>query len=148
MQDCGSPLNRDTVLDPRVRYLCQRCTACCRWPGDVRVGEDEVGRIAAFLGLEEREFIERFARLRSDRQGLSLQERENHECIMLDGNVCRIHEVKPAQCDGFPDRWNFPGWREVCQAVAVPAGDAGADGPMASRSLDDGRDAVPRRPAG
>lgn len=120
MHDCGSPLNRQTVLDPRVHYACQRCTACCRWPGDVRVGDDEMGRIAGFLGLDESEFIQRFTRLRSDRQGLSLLEKENHECIMLEGDSCRIHEVKPAQCAGFPNRWNFPGWRDVCEAVAVP----------------------------
>ena len=120
MHDCGSPLNRETVLDPRVHYVCQRCTACCRWPGDVRVGDDEIGRIAEFLGLAEGEFIERFTRLRSDRQGLSLREKEDHECIMLDGKACRIHEVKPDQCSGFPNRWNFPGWREVCEAVPVP----------------------------
>ena len=38
---------------------------------------------------------------------------------MLDGNACRIHPVKPAQCAGFPNKWNFPGWRQVCEAVPV-----------------------------
>jgi Fe-S-cluster containining protein len=128
MQDCGSPLNRDTPLDPRVRYLCQRCTACCRLPGDVRLDDDEIAGIAGFLGLGEVEFINRYTRLRSDRRGLSLVERDDHSCIMLDGDACRIHEVKPRQCRGFPERWNFPGWRDVCRAVMVPAG-APAGGP-------------------
>ncbi len=39
---------------------------------------------------------------------------------MLDGDRCLIHEVKPDQCKGFPNVWNFPGWEEECQAVAVP----------------------------
>ena len=102
-----------------VRFDCQRCLACCKWPGDVRLEEAEVSRIATFLGMPEDEFIQQFTRLRSNRSGLSLGEKKNHECIMLDGADCRIHEVKPAQCRGFPNEWNFPGWRKICQAVPV-----------------------------
>lgn len=113
----GSPANRDVSLEVGVHYECERCTACCRWPGDVRLEDEEIGRIAQFLELEEEVFIERFTRLRMNRKGLSLLERENHECVMLDGDACRIHLVKPEQCRGFPNRWNFPGWREVCKAT-------------------------------
>lgn len=116
----GSPGNRETDLDGDVFYVCQRCTACCRWPGDVRLEDAELPVIAAYLEITEEDFIARYTRLRSNRQGLSLVEKANHECIMLEGNCCRIHEVKPGQCAGFPNKWNFPGWREVCQAVAVP----------------------------
>ncbi len=124
---CGSPGNRDVVLDPRVHYACQRCTACCKWPGDVRLEDDEIPRIAGFLGISDADFIDRFTRLRSNRQGLSLVEKPNHECSMLDGNACRIHPVKPAQCSGFPNKWNFPGWRQLCEAIPVeiPAGPLG-----------------------
>jgi uncharacterized protein len=116
----GSPVNRRIDLDPTVRYVCQRCTACCKWPGDVRLEDGEIAPIAAFLGLDEAEFIARHTRLRANRRGLSLLEKENHECVMLDGNSCRIHPVKPSQCAGFPNKWNFPGWRQVCEAIAVP----------------------------
>jgi len=119
-KDFGSPGNRDVVLDPAVFYVCQRCTNCCKWPGDVRIEENEIAPIAAFLGLNEAEFIRKFIRLRTNRRGLSLIEKDNHECIMLDGKACRIHPVKPGQCAGFPNKWNFPGWRDVCEAVAVP----------------------------
>lgn len=124
----GSPGNREVLLDPTTFYVCQRCTACCRWPGDVRLEEDEIPRIAAYLGLSEDEFIVRYTRLRTNRQGLSLIEREDHACIMLEDGGCRVHEVKPSQCAGFPNRWNFPGWREVCEAVPVPMADARARG--------------------
>jgi hypothetical protein len=120
-RDFGSTANRSVDLDPSVFYVCQRCTNCCRWPGDVRIEEDEIARIAGFLGMGEAEFIRDFTRLRSNRQGLSLIEKPSHECIMLDGNACRIHPVKPVQCAGFPNKWNFPGWREVCEALPVPA---------------------------
>lgn len=39
---------------------------------------------------------------------------------MLDGDECRIQEVKPVQCRGFPNTWNFPGWEKECQAIEVP----------------------------
>lgn len=119
--DHGSPGNREFVLDPTVQYVCQRCTACCKWPGDVRVEEDELAPIAGFLGLSVENFVQCYTRLCANRMGLSLMEKENHECIMLEGNACRIHPVKPGQCDGFPNKWNFPGWRQVCQAVEVSA---------------------------
>jgi Fe-S-cluster containining protein len=116
----GSPGNRDVLLDPGVRYVCQRCTACCKWPGDVRLEDDEIPVIAEYLQMTESDFLDTYTRLRTNRQGLSLIEKENHECIMLEGNVCRIHAVKPEQCAGFPNKWNFPGWRQVCEAIAVP----------------------------
>lgn len=119
-KDHGSPGNREVVLDTGVRYVCQRCTACCKWPGDVRLEDEEIPRIAAFLEMTEADFIGRYTRLRTNRQGLSLTEKENHECVMLDGDSCRIHPVKPGQCAGFPNQWNFPGWRQVCEAVPVP----------------------------
>jgi uncharacterized protein len=120
LPDFGSPANRHVVLDPTVRYVCQRCTACCKWPGDVRLEDGETARIAEFLGMSEDDFIQRYTRLRTNRQGLSLIEKDNHECIMLDGDACRIHPVKPDQCKGFPNQWNFPGWRDLCKAVPVP----------------------------
>ena len=123
----GSPANTSGGLEPGVFYVCQRCTACCRWPGDVRLEEGEVPVIAAFLGMSEPDFIDQFTRLRTNRQGLSLIEKQNHECVMLDSNDCRIHPVKPLQCAGFPNKWNFPGWREVCQAVPVKSDRPGAE---------------------
>jgi len=104
-----------------VHYVCQRCTACCKWAGDVCVEDEEITRIAAFLGMGEMEFVQEYTRLRTNRTGLSLIDKEGTtECIMLDGDVCRIHDVKPEQCKGFPNVWNFPGWRKECQAIAVP----------------------------
>ena len=109
-------------------YQCDRCTACCKWPGDVRIEPEEIDQIASFLGLETQDFIDQFTRLRTNRSGLSLIERPNHECIMLDGNACRINSVKPEQCRGFPNKWNFPGWQQVCEAKAIPMAKAKAMG--------------------
>ena len=97
-----------------IHYECQRCTNCCRWPGHVKVGAAE---IAQFLGMHEYDFIQRYTRLRDHRDGLALIEKPNGECIFLEGRDCAVQSVKPIQCAGFPNTWNFPGWREVCEAT-------------------------------
>ncbi|MAS93431.1 MAG: zinc/iron-chelating domain-containing protein [Verrucomicrobiales bacterium] len=102
-----------------MRYACQRCGNCCRWPGEVPITEDETARIAEFLGLELYDFVARFTEVRRNRTGLTIREKENDECVFLDGIECKIQSVKPDHCKGFPNRWNFPGWRKVCEAVPV-----------------------------
>jgi Fe-S-cluster containining protein len=100
-----------------IFYECQRCTACCRWPGNVRVSDEEITALAKFKGMSEFDFIQKFTRLHTDKRGLSLIEKENHECIFLEGKDCTVQPVKPQQCKDFPNKWNFPGWRDVCQAI-------------------------------
>ena len=100
-----------------VHYECQRCTACCRWPGQVRVTEAQTEAMANHLGLTMHEFTDEFTRLREDRRGLVLQEKPNGECVFLDGIDCRVQPVKPQQCREFPNLWNFPGWEQQCRAI-------------------------------
>ena len=100
-----------------IFYECQRCTACCRWPGEVRLNEGELARLAAFKKLSESEFIQQFMRLRPDRQGLALAEKPNGECVFLDGKDCSVQPVKPQQCRDFPNLWNFPGFEKICHAI-------------------------------
>jgi Fe-S-cluster containining protein len=58
--------------------------------------------------------------LNANRTGLSIIDKPNGECLFLEGvNECRIQPVKPGQCAGFPNDWNFPGWREQCEAIEV-----------------------------
>jgi len=101
---------------------CQRCTACCRWPGQVRLTDAEITRLAAFHGLGEFEFIQRFTRLRPDRRGLALLDKPNGECIFLAGADCTVQAVKPQQCRDFPNLWNFPGFERTCRAMPVELG--------------------------
>lgn len=105
---------------PAAFYLCQRCGNCCRWPGDVIVTKPEIKAIAHHLNMDEMDFIQRFTRLSANRKHLSLTESENGACIFLEGtNTCQIQPVKPEQCRGFPNRWRFDGWREICEAIEV-----------------------------
>ena len=98
-------------------HECQRCAACCRWPGDVRLAEGEIARLAAFTGMTEVEFIQRFTRLAKDRRGLSLVEKLNGECVFLEGGDCSVQSVKPQQCRDFPNLWNFPGFEQSCRSI-------------------------------
>lgn len=100
-------------------YLCQRCTNCCRWPGFVKITEADITSISDFLGISEETFIAEFTRLRPNRDGLALTDQDDGACVFLDGRDCRIQPVKPRQCREFPNGWNFPGWRDVCEAIEI-----------------------------
>jgi Fe-S-cluster containining protein len=104
---------------PAIRYLCQRCTNCCRWPGFVRLTDNDVIRISQYLSLSEYEFIQQYTELRPNRTGLALRSGDADDCIFLSERDCTINPVKPAQCSGFPNEWNFPGWRDCCEAIEI-----------------------------
>ena len=89
-----------------IFYECQRCTACCRWPGQVRLTDEETTRLAAFKGMSEADFIQQFTRLRWDHGGLALQEKPDGGCIFLDGDDCSVQSIKPQQCRDFPNLFN------------------------------------------
>lgn len=96
---------------------CQRCAACCRWPGCVRLQKPEIARLASFMGMPETDFIQQFTRLTRDRLGLALIDKPTGECIFLEGENCAVQTVKPQQCREFPNLWNFPGSAEACRAI-------------------------------
>jgi Fe-S-cluster containining protein len=104
----------------KIHYACVRCTECCRWPGQVELGDAEIARMAAFLGVSELAFIERYTRLRPDRRGLALQDAPGGACVFLAGRDCRVQPVKPQQCRDFPNGWNFPGFEKICRALPKP----------------------------
>jgi Fe-S-cluster containining protein len=83
----------------------------------VKISDSEIVAMSKLLGLGEFEFIQEYTRIRPQRDGLALKDKENGECIFLDGRDCRVQLAKPVQCKGFPNVWNFPGWRTICEAV-------------------------------
>ncbi len=106
-----------------VFHECQRCTACCRWPGQVRLLGEEITRLAKFLKLDEPEFIQRYTRLTKDRLGLALLDKSDGACVFLEGEDCAVQSVKPQQCRDFPNLWNFPGFEKSCRAVPRMVGE-------------------------
>lgn len=85
----------------------------------MKVSDQDITSIATFLGMEEEEFIADYTRLRPARDGLALTDQADGSCVFLEGQDCRVQAVKPAQCRGFPNEWNFPGWRAVCKAKPI-----------------------------
>jgi Fe-S-cluster containining protein len=96
-----------------IHIECHRCTACCRWPGEVRLDDDEISKLARFKGISEQTFIEQYTRLRHDRRGLALKEQDDGSCVFLDGASCAVQPVKPQQCKDFPNRWVNSLWGKV-----------------------------------
>jgi uncharacterized protein len=96
-----------------IEIECHRCAACCRWPGEVRLDEPEISKLAGFLSMAHMDFIEQHTRLRRDRRGLALREQPDGSCIFLQGNNCAIQPVKPQQCREFPNRWVNSLWGGV-----------------------------------
>ena len=103
-------------------FVCRQCGACCRVKnGIVRVGDAEIKRIAAFLGMGEETFIASETELAPDRRGLVLKNRPDGACAYLtSGNRCRIHEVKPDKCRTFPFEWINSDSRDICPGLRHP----------------------------
>ena len=103
-----------------LKFTCTQCGNCCSGdPGYVWATKEEVRRIAEFLGRPDGRLDK--AHLRRVGLHYSLTEKPNGECVFLDGRDCHIQPVKPQQCRDFPNRWNFPGWRQVCEAIPTLA---------------------------
>ncbi|MGY8643780.1 MAG: YkgJ family cysteine cluster protein [Verrucomicrobiales bacterium] len=114
------PMSEGTDNEEKIHYQCQRCGNCCRWPGEVPVDDAEMQKIADYLKMPLYDFVAEYTDLRLNRGGLTLTEKPNGECIFLEGkNHCQINDVKPYQCSGFPNRWNFEGWQKACEAIPV-----------------------------
>ena len=101
-------------------FKCRMCGACCRIKdGIVRVSDAEIARIAAFLGMDDAEFIERETEVAPDRKSLILKSRPDGSCAYLtEDNLCRIKPVKPEKCRTFPFEWTNPDSTSVCPALA------------------------------
>ena len=112
------------------------CGACCRIKdGIVRVSDAEIARIAAFLGMDETEFIERETEVAPDRKSLVLKNRPDGSCAYLtEDNLCRINPVKPDKCRTFPFEWTNPDSSEVCPQLCQLRG-APRHAPVAQRFM-------------
>jgi uncharacterized protein len=95
------------------------CGNCCRGEGFVRVTPAEIARIAGFLDVDPDEFRRAYTREpeiaeHSAAGDLWLTEKHGLDCVFLEGNLCAINPVKPAQCHGFPLKWRTPDVMDYC----------------------------------
>jgi len=83
-------------------FRCARCGGCCRGePGYVWLGNEEIDPIARALNISRKEFLAEFTFKSWNK--ISLKEMTNGDCIFwVDGQGCRIYDVRPEQCKAWP----------------------------------------------
>ena len=68
------------------------------------LSENDLGKLAAELKMENNRFIKTYCRWVTDINGkevLSLREKSNKDCILWDSG-CSLYSVRPLQCSTFP----------------------------------------------
>lgn len=105
-------------------FACARCGNCCRGDGYVRCTPADIDAMAGHLQISRDEFISRYTRTpeiaeqaRCGDLWLLDKPGPEQECIMLEGNLCRVHLAKPRQCVGFPMKWRTPDIMDYCEGM-------------------------------
>ena len=84
-----------------LRFQCQPgCTNCCEQQGFVYLTEEDLGRIADYVGMTVTEFERRH--VYRTKHLLRLRVPRHQQCHFLREGGCSIHAVKPVQCRLFP----------------------------------------------
>ena len=84
-----------------LRFECQPgCTNCCEQQGFVYLTNDDLNRIAQYVGMTVGEFERRY--VYRTRNLLRLRVPRHQQCSFLRDGGCSIHAVKPVQCRLFP----------------------------------------------
>ena len=90
------------TLEPKAPvFQCRQCGDCCAGRGGIFVKPREVEEMAALLGLPVKEFRRRY--VEASQMGPRLGIADNGFCVfLLEGNLCRVHAVKPFICRQWP----------------------------------------------
>jgi uncharacterized protein len=111
-------------MDEGLRFECQPgCTRCCDTHGYVYITENDLVRIAGFLGMSAQQFEAQF--VFRTKHLLRLRKPRRSQCHFLTESGCSVHQVKPAQCRlypfwpelvAYPDIWAHEG-RRRCPGI-------------------------------
>ena len=110
------------MKDRHQNFFCQMCGNCCAIDGIVKIAPPDVERISAFLGIGPAEFADAYLR-RMPGEGWVLKDQPGTtNCIFLtEDRLCRVHEVKPAQCAEFPSKWTSADALDYCEGLKLEA---------------------------
>lgn len=87
-------------------FDCLKCANCCKNSSPV-FNKTDIRRIASFLGISERQLETEY--LDSDSEGDFIP--KTKPCPFLEtDNHCRIYDVRPKSCRGFPHTDNPEFW--------------------------------------
>jgi len=109
-----------SYLNHLDEFKCQRCLNCCTNPGNIYVSKNEVAQIAEYLKISEEDFLNSYCDL-IQKPRLTLKNKADGACIMLEGNACQIHPVKPKQCKDFPLIWSTKDALSYCFGLQLLA---------------------------
>ena len=90
-------------------FSCTGCGKCCKVDGDVWLAPEEVLQITQHLGLNITEFRGNFIKAEvlptdgNEEESWMCLKRDEGACIFLgEGNMCKIYEHRPIQCQTYP----------------------------------------------
>lgn len=107
-----------------IKFECKRCGACCQGESTVSLSEEEIFKIAKFLGLSIEKFMENFILSKGEKR--KEMRTEGGYCIFFDREkkLCKIHPVKPERCKEWPfppiifrDKENFLILQNFCEGL-------------------------------
>ena len=104
-------------------FQCHICGECCYDEGGIFVEEDEIKRIAHFLGITQKVFLSKFCEEKYGR--IYVKTGPDKFCIFYDKTrYCLIHPVKPKPCSLWPfypaivsDRENWEMAKDACPGI-------------------------------
>jgi len=82
-------------------YDCCKCANCCKTYGII-IDNDEVKRIAAFIGMAENDFITEYLTNADSGDEKPYKIKEKPCPFLCDDGRCRIQARKPDVCAGYP----------------------------------------------
>ncbi len=109
-------------------FECKRCGECCYGEGGIFLAEREAGRIAGFLGIDEREFLSCYCEVRHG--NWCVASGPDLWCLFFEKDRgCLIHPVKPERCSLWPffpeiirSRHAWEMAKEGCPGISKNAG--------------------------
>jgi uncharacterized protein len=113
-------------LEKQPVFDCRQCGECCRGDRGILATAAEIEAMAVYLGLSRADFAARY--LVDTPLGPQLAS-PGGVCVMQDGNLCRVHPVKPRICREWPflralleHADEFEAAKGACPGLATDAG--------------------------
>ncbi len=94
--------------DDGLRFECTQCSKCCRFePGYVFLSGNDIDGLSKAIGIKRAAFINQYCRtvVTESGQRISLNEKDDYDCILWDKGGCTVYSSRPLQCRTYPF-WN------------------------------------------
>ena len=80
-------------------FKCSQCGDCCNGYGGTFINEEDITRIAEYIGTDPLKFKKEYCRHSGKK--IVIRQSETGFCIFWD-KICTIHPVKPRMCKNWP----------------------------------------------